>query len=128
MFYRKHNRVFAPVGMYSLTEQSHKDSCDINNILSQFKMTGIVSHINRSQPMYGDLPDYVDYQDALHTVDKGSEAFASLPSVVRDRYGNDPYKFLAALKDPAQQDQLREWGILKSKPAPAPSPAPEQPS
>lgn len=113
MFYRKHSPVFAPHSDVVMTKQSAKDECDINNILSQYKKTGILMHVTSARPTYEDLPSSVDYQDALNIMMDASAAFDGLPSKVRDHFQNDPYMFLQAINDPAQADKLREFGVLK---------------
>lgn len=129
MFYRPHARVVAPVGEVSMTKQSMKAECDINNILSQYKKTGMITHIKNNAPLYVDLPDAIDYQTSLNILMQADVAFAALPSKVRDRFGNDPERFLAAFSDPALLPELRELGLLKPKrpedPRPAAAPAAE---
>jgi len=99
-------------GEVSVTKQSFKEECDINNILRQYQMTGVIGHINEAEPRYADLPDAVDYQDALHQVQAAEAAFYRLPKQVRERYGNDPAGLLQALANPAEAGFLREAGIL----------------
>lgn len=120
-FYRStRRRVQHDPGTISMTSQSHKDECDINNILSLYKKTGILSHISKHTAEYMNLPDSFDYQDSINTVLRAQDAFATLPSKVRDHFQHDPALFLAAFGDPAQHAQLREWGLLKPAPAPEP--------
>lgn len=123
-FYVPHPRVFAPESDKMMTIQSAKDQCDINKILSQYKKTGILTHVNNARPQYTDLPDQSDYQNALHTIMEAESAFAGLPAVVRDYFGNDPARLLAAITDPSQAAQLRDFGILKPLPPSEPAPAP----
>lgn len=104
-----------------ITKQEMAAECDINNILAQFSRTGIIDHVNRSAAQWLDLPSDLDFQSSLEVVRSGEEAFATLPSKVREAYGNDPYRFLAALADPAERDRLVEFGIFKS-PVVDPSP------
>ena len=113
-------RTPAPSGGPLVTKQSHKSECDINNILSQFKKTGIINHISQLTPNYAELPDNIDYQIALNTQIQAEEAFSLLPSVVRRYFNNDPAMLLAALDDPDQHDKLIEYGILNPKPVPQP--------
>lgn len=115
-------RVYAPETGEIVTKQSHRAECDINNILSQYKKTGVISHIMSRQGEYLDLPSSPDYQSALNLVLEAQEAFAHLPAVVRDRFNNDPKRLLAALGDPAFTAELQDLGIL-SRPAPAASAA-----
>lgn len=132
------NRVLALSSDELMTKQSHKDECDIHKILSQYKRTGIIAHINARQPVYADLPDSMDYQDAIEIVRDAQEAFAELPASVREKFNNDPYNLLAAISDPSKAEELRDLGILKrptpsdfnppAPAAPAPAPAPVPPT
>lgn len=119
MFYRKHVRVTTPVGELSMTKQSHKDECDINKILSQYKKTGLISHISNNQPQFMDLPSDIDYQSSLNIMLRAEDAFAALPSLVRDHFANDPERFLRAFGDASQRPYLEELGLLKPAPPPA---------
>lgn len=127
MFYRKHKRVvfdgshpdtgeFLP----SMTKQSFKAECDINNIIKSFSQTGMINHISQRRAQYVDLPDSVDFQEAIATVELARTAFMTLPSKVRDRFQNDPEQFLAFLHDPKNEDEARALGLLNPKPAPPP--------
>jgi hypothetical protein len=39
------------------THQSFKDECDVNKIIDMHVRTGIVTHLNRGTPQYGDAPE-----------------------------------------------------------------------
>lgn len=99
--------------MPSLARQEYRDQCDINNILKQFKKTGIINHISAQaqQGAYEDLPDPMEYQDALNAVMVAQESFATLPSRVRTRFDNDPEKFLGFMMDPKNADEMYELGL-----------------
>jgi len=125
MFYRPHPRYLQEVGEFSMTKQSHKDECDINLILRQYQRTGIINHVQAARPTYSDLPDAIDYQASLSILMEADQAFQNLPAKVRNHFANDPATFLAALTDPNQADQLREFGVLKPLPSPSlPTPSP----
>lgn len=128
MFYRNHSRVTVNTGPIVMTQQHHKDACDINNILKQYQRTGIISHVQAARPTYEDLPSDLDFQSALSLVSEASEAFDALPSKVRHHFNNDPSLFLAAFQDPRQADQLREFGLLNPLPSPSPSSQPSEAS
>lgn len=115
MFYRSQRiRVTAPHDDTLMTKQSHKEECDILNILKQYQRTGVITHVAPGQPNYMDLPDNLDYQAALETIQQGQEAFASLPAKCREYFDNNPETFLAALYDSKQHDKLREFGVFKA--------------
>lgn len=115
-FYVPHDRVITPLSDEMITKQEFKAECDINNIIKQFQMTGIVNHINNAQPIFDDLPDSIDYQESIAIARRAEEAFDALPSKVRDYFGNDPQRFLAAFNDESQIGKLRELGLVQPLP------------
>lgn len=112
-------------GQESLTKQSFKDECDINNIVASFSRTGQITHLNEraAQGMFTDLPDSFEYQDALNAVIAGEQAFAALPSALRERFHNDPAEFLDFMSNPDNQEEAIKLGVATRRP----EPAPEQP-
>ena len=124
-FYRSHRRVgfdgsHPDTGevMPSMTKQSFKAECDINNIIKSFKQTGMVQHINEraAAGAFLDLPEGIDLQEALNTVAVAEAAFMSLPAKIRDRFGNDPEQFLNFIHDPKNEAEARELGLLNPLP------------
>ncbi|UDN67747.1 internal scaffolding protein [robinz microvirus RP_107] len=117
----------------SLTKQEFQAECDINNIVKQYSTTGMMRHVSAraAQGMYTDLPDGIDFQESLHTVEEGRKAFMSLPSKTRSRFSNDPAEFLAFLSNPQNEAEARELGLLNPKPVAASgngtTPPPEEP-
>lgn len=141
-FYRPHKRVTAKNELVNQftgeivkppgrTKQEFVLECDINNILKMYKKTGIIQHVQTraAQGQYLDLPSEVDFQASLNAVIQAEEAFASLPSKLRSRFGNDPAEFLAFCENPNNLDELRELGLAKEAPPPplSPNPPPEPP-
>lgn len=131
-FYRPHNRVHPVIIGPSMTEQKFKDECDIHNILSQFKRTGMIAHIAKHQPEFQHFPENIDYQDNLQIVMDAQYNFSKLPAKLRAEFNNDPGLFLNALHDPANRGRFEDLGILNKRQAPvppdpgAPSPTAEQ--
>lgn len=108
----------------SMTKQEHKAECDINNILKQYKATGMIRHIAAQAGVYTDLPSDVDFQGSLNMVLEAQAAFATLPSLVRERFANDPQRFLAFMADPNNLDEMVKLGLAKKIPEP-PKAAPD---
>lgn len=112
-------------------KQSFVAECDINTILKQYSQTGQIRHMNAKAAMgtYADLPDDVDFQTSLHTVQAAQAAFATLPSKVRDRFANDPARFLEFMADASNAEEAAKLGLLsqpkETPPAPPPPSAPE---
>lgn len=116
----------------SRTETHHKDACDINNIVRRMKPHEIQQLIqaNAAAGMYVDLPDELDYQASIAAVRRAEASFMSLPSKVRERFGNDPALFVTFATNPQNISELRELGLASpSLPAAVPpSPPPQPPS
>lgn len=95
-----------------VTKQSFRDECDINRIVKQYQMTGVVSHLNRAQARYMDVSGVTDYADALLMVESVREMFMELPAKARKVFGHDPAKFLDAAHDLEKRELLVEAGLL----------------
>lgn len=77
----------------SMTVQSFKDSCDINNIMKKYQRTGVIDHINVYEPQYGEV-DGTTFTEAMQTVANATTMFMDLPGRVREAFDHDPAKFL----------------------------------
>lgn len=110
----------------SLTQQHHKQECDVNYIVKKYQKTGQITHIARDQGVYADLTKSKDFSDAMNTVVKAKEAFMTLPSDVRKRFGHNPQELISFLQDEKNLDEAIKLGLVKSKPNISPS-IPSQP-
>lgn len=112
----------------SMTKQSFLAECDINNIIKQFKVTGMIQHMSAqaSKGAYLDLPPPTDFQEALNTVLAAEDSFATLPSKIRARFDNDPQEFLVFMADPANQDEIISLGLGTDTRPPPPNPGSSQ--
>lgn len=108
----------------SMTKQSEMDACDIHNVLKQFSQQGFENLVreNAARGQYADLPDEIDYQASLNMVLAAQASFATLPSQVRERFGNDPARFLEFIGDPANQDEAIRLGLAQDTRTPEPPP------
>jgi len=57
----------------SLTRQSFKDECDVNQIVKRYTETGMINHIPRTNPQYGDAPEGDFLQAAIVNADIASQ-------------------------------------------------------
>lgn len=112
----------------SATKQSFKEDCDINSILKRLALTG--DEIPPAIGEYIDLTNVPDYQAALDVVANANSLFHELPSSIRDRFGNDPGKFLHFVEDPKNAPHLVDMGLAPNPPpvVPAAPAAPAEPS
>lgn len=109
----------------SLTKQDQADACDVNRIIRQYSATGVWSHVNEraQQGAYVDLSSAPEYQDALNVIARSNEAFESLPAAVRERFQNDPARFLDFMADSANVDEAIKLGLaVKVEDPPEPPP------
>lgn len=111
----------------SMTKQSFKAQCDVNNILKKYQKTGLIEHVNQYQGDYHDLYDVVDYQTALNIVIEANDAFNSLPSSIRKKFNNSPQEFLAFVSDENNIDEMYELGIADRPDVISPEPDPQAP-
>lgn len=94
------------------TKQSFKEECDINSILKKFERTGVVPG-NAKTPKYGDFSEGTTYQEALNLVITAEQQFASLPARARERFQNDPAKFLDFATNASNADEMAKMGLIK---------------
>lgn len=112
----------------SRTKQSFRQESDINVIMSRFEKTGLLTHVNQYNGQYGDFTGLPEYQEAMNKVVSANEMFASLPAKIRDRFANDPAKFLSFVGDPANAAEAKALGLFKAvdeAPARLSNPTPE---
>jgi phage internal scaffolding protein len=98
----------------SLTQQHFKDETDINNILRQFNITGILPESALS-PRYGDFTGIVDYHSALNAVIAAEDGFMALPADLRARFENDPENLINFLNDESNKDEAIKLGLVDQK-------------
>lgn len=104
--------------------QSYREECDINNIMGEVERSGAAQWLATREGTFEDVTG-VDFQSAMDTIVRAQEAFDDLPATVRDRFANDPARFLDFVHDPKSERELVEMGLAKARaPVPAPEAAP----
>lgn len=73
----------------SLTEQTHKQSCDINYIVNKFQQTGQLPNNINQNPQYGFAPE-IDFKNALDLTKKLNQEFAELSLEDRAKFDHNP--------------------------------------
>ena len=102
----------------SLTEQHHKDACDINLIMRKYQRTGMIDHVSEYAGHYG-LLDGQTFQEKQQAVAQAISMFEDLPSSARDYFDNDPAKFLdfaVTIDDETDRSVLVSAGLLEPDP------------
>lgn len=119
-------RVQKSFSLPSRAKQSFKDECDINRIVTNWNKNQLTPFMDRlSKGSYMDLVSVGDYHTSLNQVIAAQEAFNSLPATIRDRFANDPAKFLAFANDPSNSEEMISLGLATPKPAAPPERPPE---
>jgi len=102
-----------------MTQQQFAESCNINNILAKYQKTGLIDHVAKYQPQYGDCSG-ADYTEAMRTVANAKSMFEELPSSVRANFDHNPANFLDFARDLTPEDaneKLRKVGLIPTKKA-----------
>nr|DAM31243.1 MAG TPA: Scaffold protein [Microviridae sp.] len=113
----------------SLTQQSFKDDADINVMLERFRVTGVMPQ-GIVMPSYGDFNGISDYRSAVEAIRVADNAFMDLPANIRQRFDNDPQKYLEFFADEKNRPEAERLGLVPP-PVPkdlAPAPADAAPS
>ena len=98
----------------SLAQQHFRDECDINNILKQFNVSGLLPQSPLS-PRYGDFTNINDYHTALNAVIAAQDEFEALPATIRARFDNDPENLINFLDDASNKDEAIKLGLIDQK-------------
>jgi len=95
------------------TEQAHKDTCNVNNIIRKYARTGAIEHIKYIEPTYLDTSG-ADLKTAMDRVIAIQQKFDKIPAKVRKHFDNDPVKFLNFYNDPNNKDEANKIGLTRS--------------
>lgn len=90
--------------------QDQKEEADINNIVRQFGVTGVLPQGIRT-PTYDDFTGVSDYREAVEVVREAEKNFMAMPAEIRDRFQNDPQAFLEFCGDSANLPEMRKLGL-----------------
>lgn len=102
----------------NLVQHSMQDECDINVIMKRYEKTGELTHLGGMAAQYGDFSDVTDYKTGMERIMEADALFMELPASIRDRFNNDPSKFVEFATDPKNLDKMREWGLAPALPTP----------
>ncbi len=115
------------------TQQQFRRECDINHILAKFNKTGVINDaiLNKRQQIFADVTEIGDFQSSQNKILAARDAFDTLPSHIRTRFGNNPGTLLDFCADPGNKEEAIELGIIRGPdnlpPAPEPDPPAEPP-
>jgi phage internal scaffolding protein len=101
---------FETVGK-SMTEQSHKDSCDIKLIMRKAEKTGMINHLKRTEGQYVDLIGRPDFHTSMNEIKQAQSMFETIPATVRQQFDNNPQKWLDFVTNPENRESMAEMGF-----------------
>lgn len=94
------------------TKQSFKDEVDINKIIKKHARTGMITHVNKKQPFYGDVSSIGSYQESLEIVRNAEELFGNMSAEIRNRFNNEPQEMIDFLANPANKEEAIKLGMI----------------
>lgn len=94
-----------------VTEQAHKDTCDVNKIIRKYDKQGLITHVSRFEAKFGDVTG-LEFKAAQDKVIAAQAMFNELPSEIRNRFGNDPSKLLSFMDNPDNRDEAIKLGLI----------------
>lgn len=95
----------------SLTEQEHRDSVNIQQILKRHRVTGTVTHVARQPGVFMNLINAPDYYEAQMAIANANSIFEEIPSDIRARFDNDPGKLLEFVQNEENREEMQEMGF-----------------
>ncbi len=98
------------------TKQSFLDECDVNFIMNKWKRTGQLPPTHDRPASYGDFSNVGDYMQAKNSMLESDQAFAALPSWMRQRFMNDPAELIAFVDAPENLEEARKLGLVEPAP------------
>lgn len=102
----------------TMTQQQYKKEQDIKEIIKKYNATGLLNKNIMSEPMFDDVSEIGDYQDAQAKIIKASQAFDQLPSIVKEKFDHNPAKLLDYLNKSENMDEAIELGLVNKSVTP----------
>lgn len=100
------------------TIQSDKSDTDIPTMMRKFASTGVLPNVRTLPPGPQAFEGIFDFQSAMNVIRQANEAFAELPSLIRERFANDPARYLEFVHNPDNAEEMVKLGIAKKIPVP----------
>ncbi len=90
-----------------MTEKAHVGDTDINQIMAKALKGEHSDYIKDHAGHYGDATS-LDYFEAQTTIANANSLFEDLPSKIRNKFENNPAKFLDFVQDPKNLEEMVE--------------------
>ena len=97
----------------SLTEQSHKKSCDINNIITAATANPmLLADPAPDRKVFRDFSSGDNYLELQNQLCEAQSTFNELPADIRAYFKNDPSKVIDFISDPDHVLEAHEMGLI----------------
>jgi len=93
-------------------KQSFAAECDVNNILAQYDRTGMLSHLAKIEPRYGDTTGF-DFTRSMDLLNEAEKMFMGLPASMRAEFDNQPANFFEFVQNPQNRDEAIKMGLIR---------------
>lgn len=107
----------------SVTNQSDKDSTDLNLIFAKYEKTGLIPDIitgDMRKPIFGDFTLVPDFTTMQRNIARTQQAFDALPASIRDEFKNDPQALIEFLADSKNDEKAVKLGLKDKTHLPVP--------
>lgn len=99
----------------TMTQQSDKDLTNINVIIAKYMKGQPLPQVTEPAK-FGDFTGISSFTEAMEMITKAKESFAEVPAKIRQRFNNDPQRFMDFIHDPANTEELVKMGLAKEPP------------
>lgn len=108
----------------SRAEQAHANDVDINQIMAKAQQGIPSDYIRENAGHYMDATSLSFYQSQT-IIANANSMFEDLPAKIRNRFENDPGKFLSFVQDEKNLDEMVELKLIDAPIIDDPEPTPE---
>ena len=96
----------------TMTKQADFEKANIHCVLKKYQKTGLLPQ-RTVEPLQGTLPNVESYHDAMNVLTEAQQSFDALPSDLRDKFENNPAKFLEFVTNADNLDEMVELGLAE---------------
>lgn len=111
---RVSKRRHAKISGKSMTDQSQKKQCNINNIVATYHKTGQLPQ-GDLVPQYGDISEVPTLEQTFDVAQRAVEVFNALPATVRRLIDNNPLKLESWVSDEDNYEIAVKHGLINKK-------------
>lgn len=98
----------------SMTQQHFADQCNMRTILERSIKRGQIP-VMQGDPRFMDCTGDFDYHTTQNKISQANQAFASLPSSLRELFANDPANLISFLSDEKNYDDALALGLVQPR-------------